>query len=172
MWENDCGALPVVDESGRPIAMITDRDICMCAYIRGLALAALQVSTAMSRTVVSCSAAASLATAEKQMRQHRVYRLPVIARNGRIAGILSLNDAAREAERERKAGTAKRAVTDEEIAATLGAICSRRAGAPVIESTRADVETSNSSSVPGESGRPTRKTGHARGDITNKSKSR
>jgi predicted transcriptional regulator len=53
MWENDCGSLPVVDESRRPIAMITDRDICMCAYIRGLPLAALPVSTAMSRTLVS-----------------------------------------------------------------------------------------------------------------------
>ena len=29
MWEKDVGALPVVDDSGRAIAMITDRDISM-----------------------------------------------------------------------------------------------------------------------------------------------
>src|SRR5215831_11707216 len=67
MWENDCGSLPVVDERGRPIAMITDRDICFCAYTRGLPLSALHVSIAMSRTVVSCSERESLATVETRM---------------------------------------------------------------------------------------------------------
>src|SRR5262245_54455538 len=89
MWENDCGSLPVVDESRRPIAMITDRDICMCAYTRGLPLAALPVSVAMSRTLVRCSTEESLVTAEKRMRQHQLHRLPVVARNGRIVGMLS-----------------------------------------------------------------------------------
>jgi CBS domain-containing protein len=153
MWENDCGSLPVVDESGRPIAMITDRDICMCAYTRGLPLAALQVATAMSRTVVSCSAGVSFATAEKQMRQYRLYRLPVVSRNGRIVGVLSLNDAAREAEKERETNNVKRAVTDEEIAVTLGAICSRRT--PVVTSTCAAAETADPLSTHSEPSRPT-----------------
>jgi predicted transcriptional regulator len=38
LWEQDCGALPVVDERGRVVAMITDRDICMVAYTQGLLL--------------------------------------------------------------------------------------------------------------------------------------
>src|SRR5215216_6150031 len=29
MWDGDLGALPVVDENGRPIGMLTDRDVCM-----------------------------------------------------------------------------------------------------------------------------------------------
>jgi CBS domain-containing protein len=44
MWENDCGCLPMADEGGRPIGMITDRDSCMCAYTRGLPLTGLQVN--------------------------------------------------------------------------------------------------------------------------------
>jgi len=31
MWENDCGAVPIVDGDGRLIGMVTDRDICMSA---------------------------------------------------------------------------------------------------------------------------------------------
>jgi len=43
MWEGDIGALPVVDDAGRVIGMITDRDICMAAYTQGCSLAAASV---------------------------------------------------------------------------------------------------------------------------------
>ncbi|MBA3541520.1 MAG: CBS domain-containing protein, partial [Deltaproteobacteria bacterium] len=38
MWEHDIGALPVVDQVGHVVGMITDRDACMAAYTRGDAL--------------------------------------------------------------------------------------------------------------------------------------
>ena len=34
MWDHDCGAVPIVDERGHTVGMITDRDICMAVYIR------------------------------------------------------------------------------------------------------------------------------------------
>ncbi len=34
MWDYDCGALPVLDQNGRPVGMITDRDICMAVTRR------------------------------------------------------------------------------------------------------------------------------------------
>ena len=34
MWNNDCGAVPVVDEAHRPIAMVTDRDIAIGAALQ------------------------------------------------------------------------------------------------------------------------------------------
>jgi CBS domain-containing protein len=34
MWDNDCGCVPVVDGDGRVVGMITDRDICMTAYLQ------------------------------------------------------------------------------------------------------------------------------------------
>lgn len=131
MWENNCGSIPVVDECQRPMGMITDRDICMCAYTQGLPLAALRVSTAMSRTVVLCSPGETLANAEKRMRQYRIRRLPVVGADGGIVGVVSLDDIACEAEREEVAGNERRSVTDREIAATLAAICSRHAEVPV-----------------------------------------
>ena len=32
MWDTPCGAVPVVDEQGRPVGFLTDRDVCMAAY--------------------------------------------------------------------------------------------------------------------------------------------
>ena len=34
MWDNDCGTLPVVSESGKVIGIITDRDICIALGTR------------------------------------------------------------------------------------------------------------------------------------------
>jgi acyl-CoA synthetase (AMP-forming)/AMP-acid ligase II len=82
------------------MGMITDRDICMCAYTQGLPRTALRVSMAMSRTVVLCSPGESLANIEKRMRQYKIRRLPVGREDGEIVGVLSLNDIACEAERE------------------------------------------------------------------------
>ena len=35
MWDHDCGCVPVVAADGTGLAgIITDRDICMCAYFQ------------------------------------------------------------------------------------------------------------------------------------------
>ncbi len=125
MWESDCGCVPVVDEQARPVGILTDRDVCMAAYTQGVALAAASVASAMAREVYSCGPADSLAEALKQMKTHRVRRLPVVDDDGRLVGIISLNDIAREGERERAAKLKRRQVKDSEIAQALGAICSR-----------------------------------------------
>src|SRR4051812_31561741 len=38
MWENDCGAVPVVETDGRLVGIVTDRDICMAAHLQGAPL--------------------------------------------------------------------------------------------------------------------------------------
>jgi CBS domain-containing protein len=125
MWEKDCGCVPVVDENLRVIGVITDRDICMAAYTQGISLKELQVSQAMSKQLFSCRLEDDLAAAERTMLQNHVRRLPVIDREGHLAGILSLNDFAQEAETERRAN-ATRQITDVEIAQLLAAVCAPR----------------------------------------------
>lgn len=124
MWDHDCGCIPVVDEGGRVVGMITDRDICMATYIKGMALWALRVSNAMSAVVHACRPEDTIAAAERIMREHQVRRLPVIATDGRLVGILSLNDLAREAMREHAPAT--RAVSPESITETLAAVSEPR----------------------------------------------
>jgi CBS domain-containing protein len=122
MWEHDCGCVAVRDTDGRVIGMITDRDVCMAAYLQGGPLGALRVSSAMSKQLFSCRPDDSVADAEGVMREHRVRRLPVIDAGGRVVGILSLNDIATEAGHE-TARRAKKDVSFAEVGETLQAIC-------------------------------------------------
>jgi CBS domain-containing protein len=97
MWEGDCGCVPVLNEGGRVVGMLTDRDICMAAFLRGAPLSAIQVSTAMSAEVFTCSSDGELSAAEQVMRDKKVRRLPVLDAQGRLVGLLSMSDLARRA---------------------------------------------------------------------------
>jgi CBS domain-containing protein len=104
MWENSCGAVPVVDERSRPVGFLTDRDICMAAYTQGKPLAQLRVEAAMARKVIACRAEDDLNAAARLMRQNRTRRLPVIGSDGALVGLLSLDDLACEAARTLRGG--------------------------------------------------------------------
>jgi CBS domain-containing protein len=95
MWENNCGCVPVVDDQGRAVAMITDRDICMAAYTQGRSLAELTVASAASSGVVTIRAEDTLHRAEQLMHDAQVRRLPVVDSDRRVVGLLSLADLAR-----------------------------------------------------------------------------
>ena len=97
MWNHSCGALVVVDAHSKPIGFLTDRDICMAAYTRGKPLAELTVEGAMAGRIECCHADDELTAAMEVMQARHVRRLPVIARDGSLAGILSLDDIANEA---------------------------------------------------------------------------
>lgn len=92
MWEHDVGCVPIVDAESRPIAMLTDRDIAMSAYLRGAPLAEISVASAMSNVVFSCHLRDSLRAAESTMMEQQVRRLPVVNNAGVLMGMLSLND--------------------------------------------------------------------------------
>lgn len=98
MWEGDCGVLPVVDDDGRPIGMLTDRDICMAAYTRGQALSEISIESAMSASVCSCKPSDTLRSLMELMAAHQVRRVPVVEESGELVGIVSLADIARLAQ--------------------------------------------------------------------------
>lgn len=125
MWDYACGCVPVLDENQRVVGMLTDRDVCMAAYTQGKPLHDIQVSTAMSHSVFFCSPSDDIVRAQKLLRENRIHRLPVIDAEGKLVGVLSLDDLALETERERK-GIAKRELTAAEIAETLAAVCHPR----------------------------------------------
>ncbi|MGQ0613363.1 MAG: CBS domain-containing protein [Planctomycetaceae bacterium] len=129
LWDHDCGALPVVCcETGRVIGMVTDRDLCMAALIRGARLDELPVSVAMSRDVRTCHADDTADRAHAILREHQVRRLPVVDAEGCLVGILSLNDLARRAAKGRGPAAI---VRQREVAKTLAAVSAPRAAALV-----------------------------------------
>ncbi len=116
MWEYDCGAIPVVDDDGDLIGIITDRDICMAAYTQGRALDKIPVLSAMAQKVFSCRPHQTLQAAEALMKQRQVRRIPIVDDTNRPVGMLSLSDLARYAQ-----STAKNRM-NEEVSQTLAAI--------------------------------------------------
>jgi len=125
MWDYDIGCVPIVDHENRVIGMLTDRDVCMSAYLQGVPLTAATVTSAMSKEVFSCPSDDDIASVERLMRERQVHRVPVVDAHGRLAGIISLNDIAREAARENE--TKKpREVSDTEITGTIASVCAPR----------------------------------------------
>lgn len=93
MWEHDCGWVPVTDDAGQPLGVVTDRDVCMAAYTQGRDLKSILVGDVMTRGLVTCDPTTTPAEAEALMAEHQVRRLPVVA-DGRLVGVVSLNDLA------------------------------------------------------------------------------
>jgi CBS domain-containing protein len=124
MWERDCGTVPVLDQEGCVVAMLTDRDLCMAAMTQGRALAEVRVSSAMSRNVWTCRPDDDLPEAEAMMRARKVRRLPVVDAEGKLLGILSLSDLARASTAPKRGRAQKKSVEPSEVGATLGAISS------------------------------------------------
>jgi len=122
MWEQDCGAVPVVDQDGRVVAVLTDRDVCMAAFTQGRALGEIRVSSAMSRRLWTCRPEEDVKDAEKAMRTNQVRRLPVVDVEGRLQGILSLSDLARQAMSAKRSRAKKKDVVVADVGETLGAI--------------------------------------------------
>lgn len=123
MWQHDCGCLPVcLNEGGQLVGIITDRDICMSALFNGRALHELRVETAMAHDVSSCSPSDSLAEVERRMSELRLRRLPVLAADSTLTGLISVADLARAAARQQNAP--RHAISSSEVCSTLAAICS------------------------------------------------
>jgi CBS domain-containing protein len=126
MWDHDCGCVPVLSEGARVVGMLTDRDICMASYFQGVPLSGIQVSTVMSRQLIVCSSDDDLSAAERIMREKKVRRLPVLNKQGRLVGLLSISDIARRADEEYARGAANRYVTDVEVARLAAAVSESR----------------------------------------------
>jgi len=93
MMENiDAGALPVGDDD-RLLGMITDRDIAIRAVGQGKGPQTL-VQDIMSHEVKYCFEDEDTEHIAHNMADQQIRRLPVVDRNKRLVGILSLGDLA------------------------------------------------------------------------------
>lgn len=116
-WNRNCGFLPVVNVQGKVVGVITDRDICIALGTRNRLAGDITVGEIISGKVFACSPEDDLPTALAVMGQEKVRRLPVIGGDGKLEGILSMDDVVLHAE----AGSARRPseLSYEDVAATL-----------------------------------------------------
>jgi CBS domain-containing protein len=97
MAQIDAGILPVA-ENDRLVGMVTDRDIAVRGVGEGRDPVQCRVRDVMTSEVRYVYEDDSLEEAVDNMAELQVRRLPVISREKRLVGIISLADIAREHE--------------------------------------------------------------------------
>ena len=92
MWNANCGFLPVEGQGGKIIGVITDRDICIALGTRSRPAGDLCVGEVMSGKLYACSPDDDIHIALQTMREGKVRRLPVIAKDTFLMGVISMDD--------------------------------------------------------------------------------
>ena len=93
MAEIDAGSIPV-GEDDRIVGILTDRDIALRAVARGKAPDQCRVRDIMSSEIKYVYEDESVEDLARNMGELRIRRLPVLNRDKRLVGIVSLGDLA------------------------------------------------------------------------------
>lgn len=107
MLQADAGSIPVT-EGERLVGMITDRDIAVRGVAKGLQPDA-RVRDVMTEEVLYCFEDQDSEEVLGNMGDEQIRRLPVVDRNKRLVGVVSISDLAQGGE-EARAGEALREI--------------------------------------------------------------
>ncbi len=91
MYENRVGSVLVVDEEGKLVGIVTERDI-LYAVVRGKVGRGLPVWDIMTDNPITARPDEPLIEAIERMREANIRHLPVVDEEGRPVGVLSLRD--------------------------------------------------------------------------------
>jgi CBS domain-containing protein len=98
MRDKDIGAVPVV-ESDRMIGMVTDRDIVVrCVATANGNIERVTARMAMSPRVLYCYEDQSVNEILDNMAEQQVRRMPVVSRDKRLVGVVSIGDLSQKAQ--------------------------------------------------------------------------
>jgi CBS domain-containing protein len=100
MKERARGSLVVVD-NGKPVGIITERDIVRRLVAEGKSASATKVGEIMSTPLISVGPEATVAAVVRVMYENGIRRLPIVE-NDRVIGMLTVTDLARVLYRERE----------------------------------------------------------------------
>jgi CBS domain-containing protein len=90
MEHHNVGAV-VIAEDGRPVGIITDRDVALAVGAHGISAKA-EAHKIMKRRVVAIPDDTGILTATRFMREAGVRRLPVVDKADRLTGMVTLDD--------------------------------------------------------------------------------
>jgi len=103
MKDLDVGSLPVCDGQ-RLLGTVTDRDITVRAVAEGRNPTTTPVRESMTSGIVYCFEDQDVREAAKLMKEKQIRRLPILNRDKRLVGIVSLGDLAVDTGNEKMAG--------------------------------------------------------------------
>ncbi len=103
MDQLNVGPLPVC-EGDRLIGMVTDRDITVRATSAGKDPRSTPIAEAMSKDLIYCFEDQDVREAARLMEDKQIRRVPVLNREHRLVGIVSLGDVATSGRDDRMSG--------------------------------------------------------------------
>jgi CBS domain-containing protein len=107
MVDNDCGEIPVLRD-GRPVGVITDRDITARAVAARRNPLEMKASDLMSSPVITVSPSTDVDECCETMEEHQIRRVPVIDEDGTCCGMVSQADIAQHASARKTAQVVKK----------------------------------------------------------------
>jgi CBS domain-containing protein len=105
MVDNDCGCIPVVEseETGKPVGVITDRDIVTRAVAEGRNPLDLTAADVMTKNVITVTPGTSIEECCDLMEQQQIRRITVVDESGSCCGIVAQADIANHADQRKTA---------------------------------------------------------------------
>lgn len=100
MKDGNFGSLPI-EQNDKMVGMITDRDIVVRVVANGKDPSTTKVADCMSEGISYCYDDEDIEAIAHKMASVQVRRLPVVNRNKKLVGIVSLSDMARNAKNEK-----------------------------------------------------------------------
>ena len=97
MRDENCGVVPVVDSAGRLEGILTDRDIVVRGVAHDRALD-LRIEDVMTDDVSAVTEDEPLTSVLDLMGRKQIRRVPVVDRDDRLLGIISMADIANRAD--------------------------------------------------------------------------
>ena len=96
MKTEDIGPILIVDneQSKTLVGIVTDRDLVVKAIAEGLDPKTTKVNEVMSKKLVTCYTDDDIEQAMNAMAQYQLRRIPVVAENMELVGIISQADVA------------------------------------------------------------------------------
>lgn len=114
MKDEDCGVVPIVDDKGILVGLVTDRDLVIRAFTGGKTPDQLRAGDVMTDDVECVHPEESIHSVIEMMGKRQIRRVPVVERDDRVVGIISMGDIA------------NRADYDEELQEALDRVSSKR----------------------------------------------
>lgn len=92
MREKRVGCILILDKEKRPRGILTDRDIVVSVVAAGLDPKATRLEKVMTSRVITASEDEILLKVARRMAEVSIRRLPIVDEEGRVKGLVSVDD--------------------------------------------------------------------------------